>query len=207
LVWIRAAGPVALGRGNLMDQIGSDITGGAPAPGNDVIGVLLEQHERIKELFAVVQKSTGDDKQQAFNQLRALLAAHEAGEEIVLRPISRKVAGDDVTEALNNEEAAATKVLADLENLDIAGVAFDEKLAVFAQAVSDHAEHEEREEFPTVRAQCPLEQREKMAESLMQAEKLIPTHAHPMLPGSTAAQWAPGPFAAHLDRAHDAYKR
>ena len=203
---MRAAGPVALERGNLMDQIGSDITGGVLAPGKDVIGVLLEQHERIRELFAVVQKSTGDDKQQAFNQLRALLAAHEAGEEIVLRPVSRKVAGQNVAQALNNEEAEATKVLEDLENLDTTSTEFDEKLAAFAQAVSDHAEHEEREEFPAIRAECSTQQLQEMAERLMTAEKLVPTHAHPMLPGSTAAQWAPIPFAHHLDRARDAYK-
>jgi hemerythrin superfamily protein len=205
-VYIRAAGPVALGRGNLMDQTGSETTGSALASGDDVIGVLLEQHERIKELFAVVQKSTGDDKQQAFNQLRALLAAHEAGEEIVLRPVSRKVAGDGVAEALNNEEAEATKVLADLESLDTTNTEFDERLAAFAQAVSDHAGHEEREEFPAIRAECSTRQLEEMAERLMTAEKLLPTHAHPMLPGSTAAQWAPVPFADHLDRARDAYK-
>jgi hemerythrin superfamily protein len=190
----------------LMDQTKKETTGGALAPEIDVISVLLEQHGRIKELFALVQKSTGEGKQQPFNQLRALLAAHEAGEEIVLRPVSREVAGETVAQARNDEEAEATKILADLEGLDITATEFHEKFAAFAQAVSDHAEHEEREEFPAIRAQCPAEQREQMAESLLKVEAQLPTHAHPMLPGSTAAQWAPVPFAHHLDRARDAFK-
>ncbi|WP_407643691.1 hemerythrin domain-containing protein [Cumulibacter manganitolerans] len=48
--------------------------------------MLAEQHKRIKKLFAAVDAAEGTDKQDAFDELRRLLAVHEVAEEMVLRP-------------------------------------------------------------------------------------------------------------------------
>jgi hemerythrin superfamily protein len=173
-------------------------------PDPDVILVLLGQHARVKDLCAKVDAVTGDAKQAAFDELRQLLAAHETGEEVVLRPVSAKAAGEQVTDARNAEEKEANEVLTELEKLDVTGQEFASKFAQFEKAVLAHAEHEEREEFPAVQAQCSVEERQKMGKRLLKAEESAPTHPHASAAGSPAAQKVTGPFAAMVDKVRDA---
>jgi Hemerythrin HHE cation binding domain len=84
-------------------------------PHGDVITILLEQHQRIRELFTDVKRAEGSRKQQAFDELRILLAVHETAEEMVLRPVSCQDAGAAVAGARNQEEREATRMLAVLE--------------------------------------------------------------------------------------------
>lgn len=153
-------------------------------PDPDVILVLLGQHARVKDLCAKVDAATG--------------------EEVVLRPVSAKAAGEQVTDARNAEEKEANEVLTELEKLDVTGQEFASKFAQFEKAVLAHAEHEEREEFPAVQAQCSVEERQKMGKRLLKAEESAPTHPHASAAGSPAAQKVTGPFAAMVDKVRDA---
>lgn len=164
---------------------------------------LLEQHVRIRELFRDVSTAEGEHKQQAFDELRALLGVHETAEEMVLRPVSKRVAGEQVVDARNEEEQEANKVLAELEKMDVSTPDFDAKLAKFERAVSDHAEQEESEEFPHVLSTCDMDERAKMGKRIRAAESVAPTHPHPSSAGSTTAQWTVGPFASLVDRTRD----
>ncbi|MFC1415836.1 hemerythrin domain-containing protein [Streptacidiphilus cavernicola] len=170
----------------------------------EVIAVLLGQHTRVKHLFAQVNSATGEAKQSLFDDLRELLAAHETGEEVVLRPVSQQAAGEGVAEAHNAEEKEANKVLAELERLDVNSGDFDARFAEFEKAVLAHAEHEENEEFPAVRARCSEEELQQMGKRLLKAEKSAPTHPHPSAAGSPTGQRVAGPFAAMVDRVRDA---
>ncbi|QIZ39755.1 hypothetical protein FDZ84_24330 [Saccharopolyspora sp. ASAGF58] len=85
----------------------------------DVVRVLLEQHARIRGLFAEVKNAQGEQKRNRFDELRALLAVHETAEELVLRPIAKKTAGDAEAEARNYEEEEANQVLAEHEKMDV----------------------------------------------------------------------------------------
>jgi hemerythrin superfamily protein len=199
---------VAKQKEDRMGNITEDRMKAAMLPEGDVVRILLEQHARIQELFAQVKSATDQTgKQQAFDELRGLLAVHETAEEMVLRPSSRKAAGDKVVEARNQEEAEATKVLAELEKLDVDSAKFAELFAHFEHSVVEHAEAEEREEFPHVLSEVGEAQRRTMGSALIAAEKTAPTHPHPGAAGSTMAQWTAGPFASLMDRAKDALKK
>ena len=173
-------------------------------PSGNIIDILLQQHERIRGLFTQVRDAEGEHRKQAFDELRALLAAHETGEEMVLRPVSDEDAGKEVADARNQEEHRANQVLADLEKMDVSSTEFDRMFAEFEHAVLDHAEHEEREEFPAVRDREDPDKLVQMGKRLRAAEKIAPTHPHPSTAGSPAAQWTVGPFASLVDRARDA---
>lgn len=176
----------------------------AKLPEGDIIRILLEQHARVHELFAQIERSKGSRKQEAFDSLRALLAVHETAEEMVLRPVSRQVAGDAVADSRNGEEDEATHLLAALEKMDATTPEFERALAQFKSRVSEHADHEENDEFPVILKKCDEQEREGMGSMLRAAEKAAPTHPHPTAAGSTAAQYAFGPFASLVDRARDA---
>jgi hemerythrin superfamily protein len=176
-------------------------------PEGDVIRILLEQHARVRDLFAQIQEAPAAERQQPFDDLRALLAVHETGEELVLRP---KAEGDEwksVANDRNREEVEANQVLADLEHLDPQSEEFLRKLTAFETAVDQHAEAEESEEFPRVLSSCDADERRKLGDRLRAVEKLAPTHPHPSAAGSPAALALTGPFAAMVDRVRDTLSR
>ena len=187
----------------------SDLTGAASAteqPHGDVITILLEQHRRIRVLFTRVKHAEGKRKQQAFDELRILLAAHETAEEMVLRPVSCLDAGAAVAQARNREEKEASKMLAALAAMDVSGPEFDRRFTEFERAILDHAEREEQQEFPPVRARESRSTLVGMGAVLRAAEMTGPTHPHPLTAGSPIGQWTVGPWASAIDRVRDAVK-
>ncbi|MFF9555486.1 hemerythrin domain-containing protein [Streptomyces albus] len=173
-------------------------------PSDDVIGVLLEQHARIRELFHAVRSGPAEQRQERSRELRALLAVHETAEEMIVRPAAKKAAGEQEAEARNEEEKEANKVLAELDKLEFGSERFTRLLAEFEQSVGEHADHEEREEFPALRSRLSQEERTTMGRRLLAVEMAAPTRPHPTAAGSPALQWTAGPIASVLDRARDA---
>lgn len=189
-----------------MSEAAEDRAKAAKLPEGDVIRILLEQHASVHDLFATIESSAGAERKEAFDSLRALLAVHETAEEMVLRPVSRRTAGDSVAQSRNEEEDKASRVLADLEKMDVASAEFERTLGEFKSDVTKHAKQEENQEFPAILAQCDEAERQKMGKVLQTAEKTAPTHPHPVAAGSTTAQYALGPFASLMDRARDTIK-
>lgn len=172
-------------------------------PEGDVIRILVDQHARIRELFTAVKSADDEQKQQTFDELRALLAVHETAEQMVLRPVSEKAAGKEVAKDRNQEESNATMVLMELEGLSVTSDEFNEKLSGFEADVLAHAEKEESIEFPAVVAECDEPKRAVLGTRVLAAEAIAPTHPHPSAAGSTLAQYMMGPFASMVDRTRD----
>jgi hypothetical protein len=191
---------------SLMGEADNERAHAAQLPAGSVISVLLRQHAQIRDMFTAVQAASGQRRQELFDDLRELLAVHEGGEEMVLRPVSRRGPGARIADARNQEEDEAAHVLADLEKMDVSSRQFADQLAEFEKAVSAHAENEELEEFPTVQATHTEAELRALGEKLLKAESLAPTHPHPAAAGSPTAQRVVGPFAALLDKARDAHK-
>ena len=175
-------------------------------PEGDVVAILLEQHQRIEDLLEEVAQSEGDERQQVFDELRALLAVHETAEELVLRPVTVDVAGRDVAEARMDEEREANKVLKTLEAVDASSEDFLATFETLRSMVLTHAQAEESEEFPAILAQTDEDQRQGMGTLLRAAERIAPTRAHPSAAGSHARQLALGPMASVVDRTRDAIR-
>ena len=186
-----------------MTQAYQERMNAAELPPGSVVAVLLNQHAWIENLFTEVGSAQGAARRTAFDTLRTLLAIHEAGEEIVVRPVSRKAADGAVAEARNAEEKKAAELLADIEKLDVDSEEFARKLTALEKDVSLHAEHEEREEFPYLLASLDADQQLKLGARLLKAEQTAPPHPHPVAAGSTVKQVVIGPFAALLDEARD----
>ena len=122
---------------------------------DDVVKFLKDQHNLIKDMFDEVLSASSDEaRRKAFADLRQLLAVHETAEEMVVHPrVRHEVEGGDViVDARLDEEHDAKEVLSKLESMDIASQEFIDELTKFRDAVIDHAEHEEAEEFAKLRA-------------------------------------------------------
>lgn len=136
--------------------------------GDDIVDVLLAQHEHVKETFARVQAASGDAKEQLFGELITLLHTHESGEQQVVHPVTRADkhdGGDLVAMACIAEERQADQRIAELKKLGTGHPQFDAKIEAFHQAVLAHATHEEQDEFPRL-SRLPAERRQAMADEL-----------------------------------------
>ncbi|TYB98922.1 hemerythrin domain-containing protein [Micromonospora sp. WP24] len=172
----------------------------------DVVDLLLQQHEQIRSLFAQVKSADGERKRDAFHQLVRLLAVHESAEEQVVHPAARDGAGDAVVDARLHEEDQAAHVLSELYDLGVDSPDFDARFAEFEQAVLAHATHEEQEEFPMLRRKTDPDRLRRMAGAVRAAEALAPTRPHPAAGESRASNLMAEPPLAIFDRLRDAVR-
>lgn len=174
----------------------------------DVVTLLLEQHNKIRNLFTQVQSATGDRRRELFEDLVRLLAVHETAEEEVVHPTARMKLehGDQVVDGRLQEEDEAKHVLAELYDLGVDHPEFGSKLASLAESVEQHASREENEEFAQLRETVPAEQLQRMAGALQAAEAVAPTRPHPSAPESATGNLLAGPPMAVFDRIRDAIR-
>ncbi|OBB17617.1 hemerythrin [Mycobacteriaceae bacterium 1482268.1] len=175
---------------------------------DDAVKFLTDQHNLIKDLFEEVFSASSDEaREKAFTQLRQLLAVHETAEEMVVHPRARRELrdGDDIVDARLSEEHTAKEQLSKLENMDIGSKEFITELTTFRDAVIDHAQHEETEEFNKLERKLGSDDLERMAKALQAAEAIAPTRPHAGVE-SAKLNFAVGPFASMLDRARDLIK-
>lgn len=173
---------------------------------DDVVAFLKDQHNLIKDMFDdVLYASESDARQKAFTDLRQLLAVHETAEEMVVHPrVRREVdAGDEIVDARLEEEHAAKEQLSALEDMDIGSQEFLDALTAFREAVLEHAENEEAEEFTKLKRELDADDLRSLAAAVRAAEAIAPTRPHPGVESATL-NFAVGPFASMLDRARDA---
>ncbi len=172
-------------------------------PKNDVVELVKAQHQEIKQLFDQVQRSRGDEQEEAFQCLVRLLAVHETAEEEIIHPVTRE-RDSDVVEQRLHEESEAKSALAELEDMGCGDERFPPALARLRSDVESHAEHEEQEELPLLGTD--QQDQEHMALKFKAAEAVAPTHPHPHGPESKTGNLIVGPFAAVADRVKDAIK-
>lgn len=176
---------------------------------DDVVKLLKDQHNLIKDMFEeIFSASDPKAREKAFIDLRKLLAVHETAEEMVVHPRVRHEAanGDEIVDARLEEEHQAKEMLSALESMDVESKEFIDELAKFRDAVIDHAEHEENEEFTKLERNLTADDRERMAKAVQAAEAIAPTRPHPGVE-SAKMNFAAGPFASMLDRARDLIKQ
>jgi len=172
---------------------------------DDVVRFLTDQHNLIKDLFDEVLGASGTEaREEAFADLRQLLAVHETAEEMVLHPRARATldGGDEIVDARLEEEHQAKQVLSQLEKMDVGSAEFIDALTEFRDLVLEHAAHEEAEEFGALQQELSAADLKRMVGAVQAAESIAPTHPHAGVE-SAKANFALGPFASMLDRARD----
>jgi hypothetical protein len=173
----------------------------------DVIDLLLTQHSEIKELFGRVVEARGDEKRDLFQDLVRLLAVHETAEEELIHPLARTQLenGQTIADARLQEENEAKQALSDLYDLGVDHPEFDTQLGTLRQAVVEHAEREEHEEFGYLQKSLPADRLQRLTGAVLAAQKVAPTRPHPGTEGATANLLL-GPPLAVFDRVRDAVR-
>ncbi|GIF16009.1 hemerythrin domain-containing protein [Actinoplanes teichomyceticus] len=139
-----------------------------PADYLDVIDLLLEQHDEIREMCAGVERSRGEERERRFAELAATVRVHERGERAVVHPATRagSPAGNLLGLSRMLEEDAIERSVAGLQVLGARHPDFDRGFAALYHAILDHATREELDEFPLLRDLVPVQRLHVMAGEL-----------------------------------------
>ncbi len=127
----------------------------------DVIALLIEDHEKVKALFAeALAKEEGDESMAALaEQICAELALHTAAEEEIFYPALKSIALDDDNDDAKDlvleayvEHGSVKELIANLQALTPADESYKAILQVMSEQVDHHVEEEESEMFKQARA-------------------------------------------------------
>ncbi|MEO5837540.1 MAG: hemerythrin domain-containing protein [Acidimicrobiales bacterium] len=136
---------------------------------SDVIDEILADHAEIKRLLSEVADGRGSGRAAAFDELARIIAMHESAEQAVVHPEMEQL-DDAVAEERLEEESKGDEMLERLRSMSVTDSKFDALFAKFSTAVLRHAEHEEKEEHPKLRAGVDADRLAEMADEFIAAE-------------------------------------
>jgi hemerythrin superfamily protein len=136
---------------------------------SDVIDEILADHAEIKRLLSEVADGRGSGRAGAFDELARIIAMHEAAEQAVVHPEMEQL-DDAVADKRLDEEAKGDAMLERLRAMSVTDAEFDALFAKFSTAVLRHAEHEENEEHPRLRAGVDPDRLTELADEFIAAE-------------------------------------
>ena len=176
----------------------------------DVTTIIESDHRVVEQLFAAyAAASTAEEKDQLIHDIRLALAPHAAAEEILVYPAVRRAAqrGDDEASHAIDEHQEIKQLLSEVDKSSSDDPERDAKVRALQQSVEHHVAEEEGSLLPLLRANADPERLERMGDLFEQMKPLLPTHPHPLVPGTATAQLLAGPLASVADRVRDLVSR
>jgi Hemerythrin HHE cation binding domain len=172
----------------------------------DVLDVLAEDHEEIRQALAELDKgptaATGATEDQLM--LRKIMteeliieeSKHEAIELAYLWPAVRAYVpgGDQLADRAICAELEIVALLAELDKLDVSQPEFEKLLSKFTQAGQEHFDFEERCVWPRLRSALTPQAAAELGRKIFRARQ--PASALPGPRASAPSQW-PGESAHH----------
>jgi len=134
--------------------------GTALAPATiDVIDLLIDQHEEIREAVARLAAAPSASRGDALRALAELIEAHEDMEARLLHPLAQRLPdGDALAHALVVEENRADELLGQLLAAGPDDRRFSALFAEFRGVILGHLVREERDEFRQLRTRIPAQE-------------------------------------------------
>ncbi|MET9169005.1 hemerythrin domain-containing protein [Streptomyces cellulosae] len=134
---------------------------------SDVVELILQDHRRIEDLFRRM-RSVEDDRGAALREFSDLLIAHALAEESKVYPALKRyknIEDDEVEHGEEEHDEGNQALLALLEVEEIGGDEWDEKLEELVEAVTHHADEEERTILNGARENVAMERREELGKA------------------------------------------
>lgn len=176
----------------------------------DVTTIIENDHREVERLFANYATATSAErKSEIIDRIRLALAPHAAAEEILVYPAVRRsaVSGDDAAEHSIDEHQEIKRLLADVDGMPADDPGRDAKVLELQRSVEHHVEEEETTVLPLLRANTDADRLDRMGDLFEQMKPMLPTHPHPLVPGTATAQLLAGPLASVADRIRDLVSR
>ncbi|WP_338775842.1 hemerythrin domain-containing protein [Streptomyces sp. DG1A-41] len=130
----------------------------------DVVELILQDHRRMEDLFRQM-RSVEADRAGALREFAELLIAHALAEEAKVYPALKRYKNidDEEVEHGEHEHDEGNQALLDLLEVEEVGSDdWDEKLEELVEAVTHHADEEERTILNGARENVAMERREEL---------------------------------------------
>lgn len=172
----------------------------------EITELLSKDHDEVEQLFADFEATDSDEEREEIaKKVIRELSVHAAVEEQFVYPLVRAElndGNDQVDEAIG-EHADVKQLLSDLESQDPSSAEYRSTMTSVMQLVRHHVEEEEGEMFAQLRSATDADHRERLGDFVDKAKAAVPTHPHPLVPGTATAQLVAGPWATMVDKARD----
>ena len=174
----------------------------------DIVDLLSQDHEEAKQLLGKLTSAAPDARDDLFRELVPALVSHEVAEEVVVYPTIRSDAPDGDAEVAPRlkEQQQAEELLSSMEKLDPASDEFARLLSQLHDDVLEHAQAEEQNIFPLLRALEHEDERSALGARYEKAKASAPTYPHPHAPDTPPGNKVLGPVAAFADKIRDKAK-
>ncbi len=124
-------------------------------PENDAIAMLVDDHKKVKALFAqfeALSDRSKANKKKVSEQICRELTIHTELEEQIFYPAVRGPLKDgDLMDEAVVEHASAKTLMSEISEMDPGDDLYDAKLKVLSEQIEHHVGEEEKEMFPEVR--------------------------------------------------------
>lgn len=172
----------------------------------DIIELLSNDHDEVDDLFKRFEKTDDATEQgEIGNKVVHELSVHAAVEEQFVYPLVRVklTKGGLQADHAIEEHAEVKQLLADLEKQEAGTAEYTKTMNSIIESVRHHVDEEEGSLFPELRDATDASTREKLGTVVDKAKGLVPTHPHPLVPGTATAQLVAGPWATVMDKVRD----
>ncbi|MFE9453513.1 hemerythrin domain-containing protein [Streptomyces sp. NPDC006739] len=136
----------------------------------DVVELILQDHRRVEDLFRLM-RSVDADRAAALREFADLLIAHAVAEEAKVYPALKRYKNidDEEVEHGEHEHDEGNEALLDLlEVEEVGSQEWDSKLEKLVEAVTHHADEEERTILNGARENVAMERREELGAAFWQ---------------------------------------
>lgn len=178
-------------------------------PGSDVTSILTTDHREMTDLIGQIESTpdTGQRRDLA-DTVIAEVMRHAVAEEMYVYPAMEEHIpnGKEEVEHDKQEHDEIVQVMKQMEDTDAADPTFMELVRKLEGQLRHHADDEESDQFPKLRAHFPPEKLIDLGEKVQNAKKMAPTRPHPSAPHSELFHKSVGPGVGMVDRLMDKLK-
>jgi hemerythrin superfamily protein len=146
----------------------------------DPIRLIKEDHRTVKDLFRRFENADRrGEKQKLGQEIIEELSVHAVIEEQLIYPLLRASGEEeDVLNALE-EHHAVKVILAELDKMSADHERYEAKMHVVQESVEMHIEEEESSLLPRLEAAIDADDREMLAERMLEMKQTAPNYPHP----------------------------
>ncbi|WP_106476862.1 hemerythrin domain-containing protein [Phytohalomonas tamaricis] len=176
---------------------------------SDVVDILTTDHREMLDLLSQAERTTDTDQRRDLVETAiAEVMRHAVAEEMYVYPAMEKHLpnGTEEVEHDKQEHDEIVRVMKQLEDVDASSPKFMELVKELKKQLDHHADDEESDQFPKLRAHFSSEQLVDMGSKVENAKKLAPTRPHPSAPHSELFHKSVGPGVGMVDRLMDKLK-
>lgn len=175
-------------------------------PELDVIDILTADHKEMVELIGQIESTSDPSRRRDIaDTVIAEVMRHAVAEEMYVYPaIEEHVSnGAEEVEHDKQEHDEIVQVMKQMENVDPSDPNFMDLVRRFEALLRRHANDEESDQFPKLRAHLSAEKLLNIGRKVERAKKLAPTRPHPSAPHSELFHKTIGPGVGMVDRLRD----